>query len=269
MTDVKDIFRIEDFVKVNMDPQACEWIHRFAPGMYSREMYVPAGTLMTGAIHRQEHFSVFLEGVILVPDDEGGSQIIEAPHIEIAQPGTKRVGVALTDVRWVTFHATDKKTVHEAEEDLFTNDPKELDALLEYIPQGEVLYEETFASEQRDPQIEADRQDYLLTQEPPELLEQLREIPVKDMEIPGVAIRPSERDGFGIFATHSFQEGEVIAPGVIGGELICFSRYCNHGAKPNAKPLREGQDLYIQASRDIDPGEEILMDYRVTLKGDY
>lgn len=137
-----------------MDPQAIEWIHRFAPGMYSREMYVPAGTLITGAIHRQEHFSLFLEGVLLVPDDEGGSKIIEAPYVDIAQPGTKRVGVALTDVRWITFHPTEADTVPDAEEELFTNDPNELKELLSYVPQGEVLYEENVGMGQRDEEVE-------------------------------------------------------------------------------------------------------------------
>lgn len=149
MTDPYDIFRLEDYIKKEMDPGEGEWIHRFAPGMYSREMFIPAGCVITGAIHRQEHFSLFLEGVLLVPDDEGGSKIVQAPHIEIAQPGTKRVGVALTDVRWITFHPTEATTVKEAEDELFTNDPKELPELLDYIPKGYITYEQDTGLEQR------------------------------------------------------------------------------------------------------------------------
>lgn len=134
LKDIQKVFELEEYIKQNTEGSDIEWIHRFLPGLYCREMYVPQGNLMTGMVHKEEHISIFLEGILLVPDaDEeaiNGSKIIEAPMIEITPPGMKRVGVALTDVRWITVHASEAKTKEEAEEQIFTNDPQEVYDLL-------------------------------------------------------------------------------------------------------------------------------------------
>lgn len=254
-----DIIKLEEHVKAECDPALLEWVHSFAPGMYAREMHAPKGALITGAMHRDEHFALLLEGVMLIP----GGEIVEAPYFEVAPPGRKRAAVALTDIRFITFHATDKTTVEECEEELFTNDISELPALENKELVGRVEYQEDYGLEQRD------REDYQLTKEPPELLEFFHQLPVVDMEIDGVEIRPSKRHGLGLFTTKPYKNGELIAPAVLEGNLICFSRYCNHGAEPNAEPVRMDDDIFIQAQRDVKPGEEVLMDYRVTLSGDY
>lgn len=116
------IFRLEE--KIKEMPQAeLEYIHRFTPGLYTREMIVPEGVILTGAIHKTEHVSIFLEGKMLVPDEELGNVVIEAPMVEIAQPGVKRVGVALERVRWLTVHPTEETDVETLEDMLWTNDP--------------------------------------------------------------------------------------------------------------------------------------------------
>ena len=116
------IFRLEE--KIKEMPQAeLEYIHRFTPGLYTREMIVPEGVILTGAIHKTEHISIFLEGKMLVPDEELGNVVIEPPMVEIAQPGVKRVGVALERVRWLTVHPTEETDVETLEDMLWTNDP--------------------------------------------------------------------------------------------------------------------------------------------------
>lgn len=116
------IFRLEK--QIEKMPQAeLEYIHRFTPGMYAREMIVPKGVIMTGAIHKTQHISIFLEGKMLIPC-EGGSKEITAPMVEIANPGVKRVGVALERVRWITMHPTDETDVEILEDMLWTNDPQ-------------------------------------------------------------------------------------------------------------------------------------------------
>ncbi len=88
--------------------------HYFADGMYAREMFIPAGTLLTGAVHMFEHINVCTQGDISVLTEDGPKRI-KAPATMIARPGTKRVGYAHEDTIWITFHATDAKTVEEAE----------------------------------------------------------------------------------------------------------------------------------------------------------
>lgn len=145
LAEIQKVFELEEYIKQNTEGSDIEWIHRFLPGLYTREMYVPAGNLMTGMVHKKEHISIFLEGILLVPDDDpeaiNGSRIIEAPMVEITPPGVKRVGVALTDVRWITVHASNAETKEEAEEEIFTNDPEEVLDLLMIDSQARVEYQ--------------------------------------------------------------------------------------------------------------------------------
>lgn len=141
-----NIFRLEKYIKENMEPAQIGWIHRFAPGVYSREMIVPEGVIVTGAIHKTEHISIFLEGSMLVPDGQGGNMVIHAPLTEICQPGAKRVGVALTECRWITFHPTELRDVEACEEAFFTNDPAEVP---EHESQALITEQVDYALEQR------------------------------------------------------------------------------------------------------------------------
>lgn len=152
-----EIIRLEEHIKATHDPALLEWIHSFAPGLYAREMCAPQGALITGAMHRDEHFAILLEGVMMVPGEDG-SEIVEAPHFEVAPPGRKRVAVALTDIRFITFHATDKTTVEECEEELFTNDLQELPALENKELVGRVEYQEEYGLEQREGKITCQQQ---------------------------------------------------------------------------------------------------------------
>jgi len=263
LENISNVFRMEEYLKEQQGSDI-EWLHRFVPGMYSREMFVPAGNLLTGAVHKQEHISIFLEGVLLVPDEDGNSKVIQAPMVEVGHPGMKRIGVALTDVRWITVHRTDAQTVQEVEDEIITNDPNEVYDLLMQDPTARIEYEKDKALGQRD-QVALDQADFKLIEDK-EPREELLKLPVKEMEHEGVEIKQSERHGLGLFTTKDFRQGEVIAPGVVDGELISFSRYCNHSRNPNAEPLYDGSDAYIRASRDIETGEEVTMDYRDTIK---
>lgn len=79
--------------------------HRITPGLYSREMFAPAGTLITSKIHAVEHQFFLLKGKILVRD-ENGTKVISAPFTGISPAGARRVGLVLEDVIWTTVHAT-------------------------------------------------------------------------------------------------------------------------------------------------------------------
>ncbi len=78
-------------------------VHRFAAGMYCREITIPADTLMTGKVHRAEHVSIMLSGDMTVLTEEGMRRV-QGPQVFISPAGTKRVGYAHSEVRWVTVH---------------------------------------------------------------------------------------------------------------------------------------------------------------------
>lgn len=79
-------------------------VHRFVPGMYIREIFMPAGIWVTSKIHNTEHPYVVTKGRVSVYSPEGGVQHIEAPYVGITQPGTRRVLFIHEDTTWLTFH---------------------------------------------------------------------------------------------------------------------------------------------------------------------
>jgi hypothetical protein len=87
------------FPQVNMPVK-----HDFCDGIYARTMHIPAGTILTGAIHREESFFLVRKGELIVTTDNG-LRIIGAGEMSVSQIGTKRAGIALTDVDVTTFHA--------------------------------------------------------------------------------------------------------------------------------------------------------------------
>lgn len=88
--------------------------HHFAPGMYSRELHIPAGQVLTGKMHRHAHMNFLMEGEITVWVN-GGMRRLCAPYAFVSQPYTKRVGYAHTDVIWVTVHATNETDLAKIE----------------------------------------------------------------------------------------------------------------------------------------------------------
>jgi hypothetical protein len=81
-----------------------EVTHRFAPGLYIREIFLPAGSVLTSRIHKYEHPFVISKGVISVWSANEGTVFYRAPHTGITLPGTRRVLLAHEDTIWTTFH---------------------------------------------------------------------------------------------------------------------------------------------------------------------
>jgi mannose-6-phosphate isomerase-like protein (cupin superfamily) len=95
--------------------------HYFHAGMYCREVFRPAGVLVVGKVHKQEHFYVVASGTVAVTTDDG-MQEITGPAVLLSRPGTKRAVLALTDATCLTFHVTQAKTPEAAEHELVEPD---------------------------------------------------------------------------------------------------------------------------------------------------
>ena len=95
--------------------------HFFSPGMYSRRLFRPAGTLIVGKVHKAPHFFLCAKGEIIAWT-ESGMRKLQAGDIVECQPGTKRVTLALTDAVGVTIHRTDKTNLDEIEVELIEPD---------------------------------------------------------------------------------------------------------------------------------------------------
>lgn len=103
-------------------------IHHFSPGLYARELRIPAGVALTGKIHKTEHLNTVSAGKILVFSEDGGAVEISAPYTFVSKPGTKRVGFALEDTVWTCYHPTTETDLDVLEEMLVADSFGEFDA---------------------------------------------------------------------------------------------------------------------------------------------
>jgi len=92
--------------------------HRFTPGLYAREIFMPAGTLLTSRIHKTEHPYVVISGKAAVYIEGSGVEHVEAPHVGVTKPGTRRLLYILEDCRWITFHPLVGDEGEQGEDDL-------------------------------------------------------------------------------------------------------------------------------------------------------
>ena len=106
--------------------------HNFFPGGYARTIRVPAGTEMTGAIHKYMNFNLLVSGELLIIAEDG-PQHLKAPAQFWSPPGTKRVGQMLTDVVWTTILATDLTDVDAIVSHFTTNTEAEYIAFTESL----------------------------------------------------------------------------------------------------------------------------------------
>lgn len=82
--------------------------HYFSPGVYAREITIPADTILTGRIHKYAQLNILSGGEISVSTDQG-MQRVKAPFTVVSPPGTKRIAYAHTECTWTTILATDEQ----------------------------------------------------------------------------------------------------------------------------------------------------------------
>lgn len=88
-------------------------VHLFTPGLYLRQITMPAGTLLTSMKHLTEHPFFVLSGEIEVRSETENIKYC-GPCMGVTLPGTKRLLYAITDTVWVTVHANpDNLDSHE------------------------------------------------------------------------------------------------------------------------------------------------------------
>jgi len=93
----------------------------FAQGMYARSLSIPAGAVLTGAIHRYDHFSILLKGEMTITSPEGPKRI-QAGDIFVTLAGSKKAGYAHADSVFLTVERTDHANEADAMDELVTND---------------------------------------------------------------------------------------------------------------------------------------------------
>jgi quercetin dioxygenase-like cupin family protein len=99
----KTIDELEASMVENFPIIDCPVKHHFTEGLYVREIFMPAGSLITSKIHITQHQYFVLKGKAIVWID-GIEHIIEAPFVGVTEPNTRRVLYIIEDSIWVTSH---------------------------------------------------------------------------------------------------------------------------------------------------------------------
>lgn len=108
-------------------------VHRFTPGMYIREIHMPAGVLVTSAMHKTEHPFILSKGSVLVWKVGEQPVRLTAPHTGITAAGTQRLLYIEEDAVWITCHTnpTDTQDIEEIDKRLVARDTNQLTILSE------------------------------------------------------------------------------------------------------------------------------------------
>jgi hypothetical protein len=256
-------------------------IHRHSGGIYAREITIPKGALLTGRIYHEDHFDIMVSGDITVSSDDGVKRLTGFNLFE-GKAGKKRAGYANEDTRWITFHKcpemlSDDYINYTSSLTFEKSDLRSLgyvkeEEIRKAFPGGDYdqFKKGYLAAKKKPAKIDIDQEDYKLMLKEygftEELVREQTENTEDQIEVdhPGVSVKDSYIQGKGLFADKSFKPGDVIMPGRIGSMRTIAGRYTNHAIDPNAKMLKNGQNIDLVAIMTIDK-EEITVDYRICL----
>lgn len=230
---------------LQMPQVECKVAHYFGPGIYIREVTIPAGTLAVGHMQKFEHLNILLKGSVAMIMD-GEVKVVNAPLIFTGKPGRK-FGYALEETVWQNIYATEETDVEKLEE-MFVEKSQEW---LEH---------------------HADQADYTLLVSGLNMSqEQIRSQVENNDDIVHVIpedkarLGDSKIHGTGVFSVVEISMGEVIGPARIGGKRTYLGRYTNHSVSPNCFFEHDKNGIAMIAAKRIKAGDEITVCYRQAL----
>lgn len=97
----------------------CPIVHRFGPGIYIREMFIPAGTFVIGHHHNFENTNIMLKGRLTLLNEDGTTTELTAPFFYVGKPGRKMAYIH-EDVVWQNIYATDERDIEKLESQFIT-----------------------------------------------------------------------------------------------------------------------------------------------------
>ena len=261
-TPIPEAMDIDDIEKkmLQYEQAECPVVHTFGPGLYIREVRIPVGAIAIGHHQKTQHMNIFLKGRLLIVNQDGTRSEITAPMMFTGNPGRK-TGYVLEEVVWLNVYNTDVRDVDTLEKI--------------YLEKSDGW------NECQSPGIKriADNTDYDLALKDIGVTEDIVRSQSENEEdqIPfpfgsyKIGIFDSQIEGKGVFATANIDEGEMIAPALIGKKRTPAGRYTNHSPDPNARMIYIDNEIHLIAISKINGctggmvGEEVTTDYRQTI----
>lgn len=229
--------------------------HIFKPGMYERKITIPPWVVLTGAEHKTPYQVRLEKGTIAVNTDDG-VKVLTGPCEFDAKAGMQRAGRVFEDeVVWVDVYANpDDCTDLTVLEDRLYVVPdcgladSRTDVQKAQIDYGAFLYQLGMTQAELDTIVHIDSD--------------LMDMP----EGVAVELRDSPIHGKGLFATCDFDDGQIVCPGRLDGKRTPGGRFINHSVDCNVTPIMIGDDIYALATRKIRADDELLVDYRASMR---
>lgn len=105
--------------------------HSFSEGVYVRSVFLKAGDLITGKIHKKEHSNIISSGDVSVLTEWGYERhtVTDRPIIFKSLPWTKRIVYAHADTVWTTIHPTDETDLVKIEAEVIAKSYEELEQI--------------------------------------------------------------------------------------------------------------------------------------------
>lgn len=229
--------------------------HIFTPGKYERRITIPAWTVLTGAEHKTPYHVRLEKGTIAVNTDDG-VKVLTAPFDFPAKAGMQRAGRVFEDeVVWVD--------IYDNPDDC--TDLAVLEDRLYVVPECGLADSRT---EAQKAQIDYGAFLHQIGMTQAEM-DQIVHIDSDLMEMPDgidVELKDSPIHGKGLFATRDFEVGEIVCPGRLNGKRTPGGRFINHSVVCNITPIKINDDIYAVAARKIQAGDELLVDYRASMR---
>jgi len=100
----------------------CPVQHFFGPSIYIREVVMPAGTVVVGKYHKEDHLCNMVEGRMIVVSEDGEQREVVAPSVFMAKKGRKTAYIIET-VRFQNIYSTDETDVEKLEHMLVEDSP--------------------------------------------------------------------------------------------------------------------------------------------------
>lgn len=114
--DPSKVAALESLMLQHPDQMELETLHLIHGGMYARSIFIPAGTVLTGALVEVENVCI-VSGDITVTTDDGAKRFT-GYHVIPASAGHKRAGFAHADTYWTAVFKTDLTDVQEIEDSI-------------------------------------------------------------------------------------------------------------------------------------------------------
>jgi hypothetical protein len=103
------IDKIEQYLSTLPEKVMGDLYEEGTPGLYTRQLFIPAGTLMTSCVHKTCHPFIIVKGKVTVYDTVSDTtNLYTEGYRGITYPGTRRILFTHSDTLWITCHSTNK-----------------------------------------------------------------------------------------------------------------------------------------------------------------